>query len=63
VITWTIKLKIVSIVKLDPQRALITIGTHIVNTRFSCILFMLSGEPQGSLVLTLDLSKSICSFL
>jgi len=30
VITWTIKLKIVSFVELDPQGALITIGTNIV---------------------------------
>jgi len=30
VITWTIKLKFVSIVDLDPQGALIFIGTHIV---------------------------------
>jgi len=47
VITWTIKLGIVSIVELHvgPQGALITIGAHIIKkTLLLYLIIMLSGE-------------------
>jgi len=59
VIIWTIKLKIVSNVKLDPQGALIAIGTLIVKRHCYPIYYDVrwASRPVGLLFILRNLTR------